>query len=96
MELSLVTMIFVAMPGVFLRDENVTVDVIDQVISRRARVGLRFFGLILTVAFLVVMMIEMVEPALDKFENEEVTMTLSIAFSSATSEPGLNCSMCVA
>ena len=78
MELSLVAMIFVAMPGVFLRDENVTVDVIDQVISRRARVALRFFGLIVTLVFLIVMMIEMIEPALDKLEFAEVTMTLSI------------------
>ncbi len=78
MELSLVAMIFIAMPGVFLRDENVTVDVIDQVISRKARVALRFFGLIITLGFLIVMMIEMIEPALDKLEFAEVTMTLSI------------------
>ena len=46
MELSLVALIFVAMPGVFLRDDNVTVDVIDQVLPRWARNMLRFFGML--------------------------------------------------
>lgn len=78
MELSLVTLIFVAMPGVFLRDENVTVDVIDQVVSRRVRVWLRLVGLVITLGFLVLMMIEMLEPAIDKLSDGEVTMTLSI------------------
>ncbi len=78
MELALVALIFIAMPGVFLRDENVTVDVIDQLVSRKVRVALRFFGLVLTLGFLIMMMIEMIEPALDKFNEEEVTMTLEI------------------
>lgn len=78
MELALVGLIFIAMPGVFLRDDNVTVDVIDQLVSRNWRVALRFFGLILSMAFLVMMMIEMIEPARDKLEFHEVTMTLEI------------------
>ena len=78
MELALVGLIFIAMPGVFLRDENVTVDVIDQLVSRKWRAALRFFGLVLTLGFLIMMMSEMMEPALDKLEFEEVTMTLEI------------------
>lgn len=78
MELSLVGLIFIAMPGVFLRDENVTVDVIDQVVPRSVRVTLRLVGLVLTLCFLVVVMSEMMEPALDKLTDGEVTMTLSI------------------
>jgi TRAP-type C4-dicarboxylate transport system permease small subunit len=78
MELSLVALIFIAMPGVFLRDENVTVDVIDQLVSRKVRVALRFFGLILTLGFLVMMLVEMMEPAMNKYTETEFTMTLEI------------------
>lgn len=78
MELALVACIFFAMPGVILRDENVTVDIIDQAVSARVRAGLRLVGLILTLAFLVLMMIEMIQPALDKLTDHEVTMTLGI------------------
>ena len=78
MELTLVALIFVAIPGVFLRDENVTVDLIDQFLSRRARVVLRLAGLILTLGFLLLMMNEMVIPALDKLEDNDRTMTLGI------------------
>jgi len=79
MELSLLAMIYVSMPGVFLRDENVTVDVIDQVLSRRLRVALRLVGLLLTLAFLTMMMVHMMPPALDKWQYSEVTMTLGIS-----------------
>ena len=78
MELALVALIFIAMPGVFLRDENVTVDVIDQIVPRKVRVALRFFGLILTLGFLVMMFVEMIEPAMDKYTETEFTMTLEI------------------
>jgi TRAP-type C4-dicarboxylate transport system permease small subunit len=78
MELSLVGLIFFAMPGVFLRDKNVTVDVIDQLVSRRVRVALRLIALVLTLAFLVLMMVQMAAPAYDKWKFSEVTMTLSI------------------
>lgn len=79
MELALVAMVFIAMPGVFLRDENVTVDVIDQLVSRRARTVLRLAGLAVTLAFLVLTMARMLPLALDKWTYGEVTMTLSIS-----------------
>jgi TRAP-type transport system small permease protein len=78
MELSLVGLIFIAMPGVFLRDDNVTVDVIDQLVSRRVRVALRLIGLVLALSFLVMMMVQMTPQAMDKWKYSEVTMTLSI------------------
>jgi TRAP-type C4-dicarboxylate transport system permease small subunit len=78
MELSLVALIFVAMPGVFLRDENVTVDVIDQVLPRWARNTLRVLGLLLSLGFLMLMMVQMLPQAADKWQYGEVTMTLSI------------------
>lgn len=78
MELALVGMIFIAVPGVFLRDENVTVDVIDQLVSRKGRVVLRLFGLVATLGFLIVSMIGIIPPAMEKFHGGEVSMTLSI------------------
>ena len=39
---------------------------------------LGWVGLILTLAFLVLMMIEMIQPAVDKLTDHEVTMTLGI------------------
>lgn len=78
MELALVACIFIALPGAFLRDDNVTVDVIDHVVPRQIRTALRFVGLALTLSFLVLTMIEMIEPALSKLNAGEVTMTLGI------------------
>ncbi|MDH3235003.1 MAG: TRAP transporter small permease [Alphaproteobacteria bacterium] len=78
MELALVVCIFMAMPGVFLRDEHVVVDVIDQMVSPRTVRGLRMVGLILTLGFLVLMITYMVQPALEKLDQHEVTMTLGI------------------
>ena len=78
MELALVACIFVAMPGVFLREENIVVDVMDQVVSSRIRAVLRLIGLVLTLGFLTVTLVEMLEPALEKLGQHEVTMTLGI------------------
>ena len=78
MELSLVVCIFLAMPGVFLRDEHVVVDVIDQMVSPKTVRRLRLIGLILTLGFLIMMMTYMVQPAIEKLDQHEVTMTLGI------------------
>jgi TRAP-type C4-dicarboxylate transport system permease small subunit len=78
MELALLALIYIAMPGVFLRDENVTVDVVDHVIPRKARIALRALGLVLALAFLMMMMVNMWPQAMDKYEFNEVTMTLGI------------------
>lgn len=79
MELALLCLIFIAMPGVFLRDDNVTVDVIDHMIPRKARVALRALGLVLALVFLTMMMVNMLPQALDKWQFNEVTMTLGIS-----------------
>lgn len=78
MELALVVCIFLAMPGVFLRDEHVVVDVIDQMVSPRTVRLLRLIGLVLTLGFLVLMITYMLQPALEKLDQHEVTMTLGI------------------
>ena len=78
MEFALVGLIFLSMPGVFLRDENVTVDVIDQVVPRRVRNILRIIGLLLAIGWLGLMMPRMFPLMYDKWEFQEVTMTLGI------------------
>lgn len=78
MELALVAMIFLALPGTFLRDEHVAIDVIDQFVPRKVRVALRFFGLLLTLILLVIVLRQVFPAALYSFESFEVTMTLGI------------------
>jgi TRAP-type C4-dicarboxylate transport system permease small subunit len=77
-EYALVACIFVAMPGVFLRDENIVVDVIDHVVSRRVSHILRLFGLALTLAFLGFSAITMIEPAWVKYNRDQTTLVLEI------------------
>jgi TRAP-type C4-dicarboxylate transport system permease small subunit len=77
-EIALVACIFVAMPGVFLRDENIVVDVIDHMVSRRVAHGLRMFGLVLTLAFLGFTAITMIEPAMVKYHRDQTTLVLEI------------------
>jgi len=77
-DLGLIVCIFVAMPGVFLRDEHVAVDVIDQMVSPRTVSWLRLVGLVLTLVFLALMITYMVQPALEKLDQNEVSMTLGI------------------
>jgi TRAP-type C4-dicarboxylate transport system permease small subunit len=77
-EIALVACIFVAMPGAFLRDENIVVDVIDHVVSRRVAHILRMFGLALTLAFLTASAITMIEPASVKFSRGQTTLVLEI------------------
>jgi len=77
-ELALVACIFVAMPGVFLRDENIVVDVVDHVVPRRVTHMLRMFGLLLTLAFLGFTAITMIEPARIMFNRDRYTLVLEI------------------
>jgi TRAP-type C4-dicarboxylate transport system permease small subunit len=77
-ELVLVALIFVALPGAFLRDENIVVDVIDQVVPKRVTHALYLFGLALTVVFLAATAIAMIEPAMEKYRGTQYTMVLEI------------------
>jgi TRAP-type C4-dicarboxylate transport system permease small subunit len=77
-ELALVFLIFVAMPGVFLRDENIVVDVIDHVVPPWATRTLRLFGLALTLAFMGFSAITMIEPAWTMFNRDRYTLVLEI------------------
>ena len=77
-ELALVACIFVAMPGVFLRDENIVVDVIDHVVPPRVSHWLRIVGLVLTLAFVGYTAVTMIEPAWGKYHRGQTTLVLEI------------------
>lgn len=77
-ELFLVASVFLAIPATFLREEHIVVDVIDHVAPARLIAGLRWTGTVLTLAFLILMLSQMIEPARDKIEFGEVTLELSI------------------
>lgn len=78
MEMALTVCIFAALPGVFLRDEHITVGLVDSLRSPRLTYVLRLVGLALSLGFVVVTLVEIVPPALDKFRYGEGTMTLQI------------------
>ena len=77
MSFGLVGCVFLALPGVFLRDDNITVDLMDQVTRSPVRKGLRLIGLVLSLGFLIVALSQMFVPADEMHESGEVTMTLS-------------------
>jgi len=78
MELALAFSVFLALPGVFLRDEQVTVDLVDSLGSRPLTFVLRLFGYLLGLAFVALTLSQMIEPALEKLRSSETTMTLQI------------------
>lgn len=78
MEMALAVCIFVALPGVFLRDEHITVGLVDSLRSERLTFALRLIGLALSLGFVVVTLVEIVPPALDKYRYGEGTMTLQL------------------
>lgn len=79
MSFGLVGCVFLALPGVFLRDDNITVDLIDHVTGKPLRTGLRFIGLVLSLGFLIVAVSQMLVPANEMRQSGEVTMTLSFS-----------------
>jgi len=78
MELALAVCVFLALPGVFLRDENIAVDLIDSLGSRPLVFALKLVGLALGLGFLVLALVQMIEPAIDRFRSGEGTMTLQL------------------
>ena len=78
MELALAFCVFLALPGVFLRDEQVTVDLVDSLGSSRLTFALRIFAYLLGIAFVGLTLSQMIAPALEKFHSAETTMTLQI------------------
>ncbi len=78
MELGLAFCVFLALPGVFLRDEQVTVDLVDSLRSKTLTFALRLFAYLLGLAFIGLTLSQMIAPALEKLRSAETTMTLQI------------------
>lgn len=77
-ELALVCVVFLALPETFLRDEQITVDVVDQLAGPAARRWLRRFAAAAGAVLLVVMAFRTVPPALDTIEIGDLTTDLQL------------------
>ncbi len=77
-ELLLMGIIFIALPGAVLRDDNIVVDVVDNIAPKRITRRLYVLGLVLTLAFFTVSAIAMIEPAMGKLHRNQYTMVMEI------------------
>lgn len=78
-QLMLVASVFLALPETFRRDEQITVDVIDQLAGAGTVKRLRVFAAFLTLLVMFVMAWRTVPPALDTLEIGDRTSDLQIS-----------------
>ena len=78
MELALAVAVFCALPGAFLRDEHVTIDLVDGLGRRRLTVLLRIAGLLLGMALLALAFWRSIDTLRYKWDSPEVTGMLSL------------------
>lgn len=79
-QLALVAAVFFALPETFLRDEQISIDVIDRALTPRGVQTLRAAAAALTLAFLVLLAWRMVPAALDTLVIGDLTSDLGIPF----------------
>lgn len=77
-EFLLAAVAFLAIPEAFLRDQHITIELIDQVLPPRVIDALRAFGTLCALVFVALMVWHMVQPALDYIEFNEITMDLQL------------------
>ena len=77
-QLFLVGTVFLSIPEVFLRGENIVIDLVDHVFAPKAVGWLKLSASLAALAFLVVLAWKMVQPALDSIQFHEVSLDLSI------------------
>ena len=77
-QLFLVGTVFLSIPDVFLRDENIAIDLIDHLVGRWAVALLRTIANAAAFVFLLVLAWRMIQPALDSMHFHEVSTDLSI------------------
>lgn len=75
-ELLMAAVAFLVIPEAFLRGNHITIELIDQLVSRRAVDVLKATGMAATVAYLVVLVGAMIQPALDMIQFNDVTFNL--------------------
>jgi TRAP-type C4-dicarboxylate transport system permease small subunit len=77
-EFMLAAVAFLAIPEAFLRDQHITIELIDQVLPERVIDVLRAFGTLCAMTFVGLMVWHMIQPAMDYIEFNEITMDLQL------------------
>lgn len=77
-EFMLAAVAFLAIPEVFLRNQHITIELIDQIVPARVADWLRAIGSLVAVVFVTLLAWHMVQPALDFIEFDEITMDLQL------------------
>ncbi len=77
-EFMLAAVAFLAIPEVFLRDQHITIELIDQILPAKIIDWLRVIGNFTGVVFVTLLAWHMVQPALDFIEFNEITMDLQL------------------
>jgi TRAP-type C4-dicarboxylate transport system permease small subunit len=75
-ELTLAAVAFFAIPEAFLRNEHVTIELIDQIAPDGVVRFLKVFGLGVTFVFFALLVYYMIPPAIDAVEYNEVSFDL--------------------
>ena len=66
-EITMLLVVFLGLPDAFLRGEQVTVDVIDHLVSARVLAVLKVVAAVLSTVFLALLDINLVQPLLDAY-----------------------------
>ena len=77
-ELCMAFVAFLVIPETFLRNEHITIELIDTVLPPRVVRALKLFGLAATIVFVVMLSYFMAEPAVDFWRFNETTIELQI------------------
>ncbi|MEE8333116.1 MAG: TRAP transporter small permease [Alphaproteobacteria bacterium] len=77
-EFLLAAVAFLAIPEAFLRDQHITIELIDQVVPPRVADWMRAIGTLAALSFVGLLAWHMVQPALDYIEFNEITMDLQL------------------
>jgi TRAP-type C4-dicarboxylate transport system permease small subunit len=77
-EFMLAAVAFLAIPEAFLRDQHITIELIDQLLPERVIDALRAFGTLCAMTFVGLMVWHMIQPAMDYVEFNEITMDLQL------------------
>jgi len=77
-EFMLAAVAFLAIPEAFLRDQHITIELIDQVVPPRVVDALRAFGTLAALVFVGLLAWHMIQPARDYIEFNEITMDLQL------------------
>ena len=78
-QFALMATVFLALPETFMRNEHITVDVIDQVLSPRILRLLRRIAALVTLVLVAVLAWRTIPPALDTIEIGDLTSDLQIS-----------------